>query len=156
MKKLPFDIRQTCQIIVFIGIQASGKTTFFKQWLAPHGYVHINLDTLRTRPRESLAIQECYDREQSFVVDNTNPEKTDRERYIQDAKAHGYEVIGIFFQSIVRDCIVRNDMREKKVPVKAIPCTQNKLQLPNYAEGFDKLYFVRIKDIDFLISEWRE
>ena len=156
MKKLPFDIKKTRQIVVFIGIQASGKTSFFKKWLAPHGYVHINLDTLHTRYKESQAIRDCYDREMSFVVDNTNPEKTDRKRYIPVAKANGYEVIGIFFQSIVKDCIARNDKRDKKVPVKAIPCTQNKLQLPEYGEGFDKLYFVRIKENEFEISDWRE
>ena len=156
MVNLPFDIRPTGQIIVFICIQASGKTTFYKQLLASHGYIHVNLDTLHTRPKESQAIQGCYDRGQSFVVDNTNPEKSDRERYIPDAKAHGYEVIGIFFQSRVRDCIARNEKRETKVPVKAIPCTQNRLQMPEYAEGFDKLYFVRIKDNEFEITDWRE
>ncbi|MBR3456117.1 MAG: ATP-binding protein [Bacteroidaceae bacterium] len=156
MKNLPFDIKKTGQIVVFIGIQASGKTTFFREWLAPHGYVHINLDTLNTRPRESQSIWECYLHGLSFVVDNTNPEKTDRERYIPEAKAHGYEVIGIFFQSSLKECITRNDNRERKVPVKAIPCTQNKLQLPEYAEGFDKLFFVRIKDNEFEITDWRE
>lgn len=156
MKKLPFDIKQARQIVVFIGIQASGKTTFYHEWLAPYGYVHINLDTLHTRRKESQAIRDCYDGEMSFVVDNTNPEKTDRQRYIPDAKEHGYEVIGIFFQSIVRDCIARNDKRERKVPVKAIPCTQNKLQLPDYTEGFDKLYFVRIKENEFEILDWKE
>lgn len=153
---MPFDIKQTGQIVIFIGIQASGKTTFFKELLAPHGYVHINLDTLRTRNRESQSIRECYGQGKSFVVDNTNPEKSDRERYIPDAKAHGYEVIGFFFQSKVRDCIARNENREKKVPVKAIPCTQNKLQLPDYAEGFHKLYFVSIKENGFEITDWRK
>lgn len=156
MKTLPFEIKKKGQIVVFIGIQASGKTSFYKERLAPHGYVHINLDTLRTRFRESQAIRDCYDLGQSFVVDNTNPEKTDRERYIPDAKAHGYEVIGIFFQSIVRECIARNEKREVKVAVKAIPCTQNKLQLPEYAEGFDKLFFVRINDNEFEITDWSE
>ena len=156
MTTLPFDIKPTGQIIVFIGIQASGKTTFYKELLASYGYAHINLDTLHTRTKESLAILDCYDRGQSFVVDNTNHEKSDRERYIPDAKAHGYEVIGIFFQSRVRDCIARNEKRETKVPVKAIPCTQNRLQLPEYAEGFDKLFFVSIRENGFAISEWKE
>lgn len=156
MKALPFDIKPTGQAIVFIGIQASGKTTFFNELLACHGYAHINLDTLHTRHKETLAIQECYAQRHSFVVDNTNPEKADRERYIPEARKHGYEVIGIFFQSVVRDCIARNEGRATKVPVKAIPCTQNKLQLPTYAEGFDKLYFVRIKGNEFEITDWKE
>lgn len=90
------------------------------------------------------------------MVDNTNPEKADRARYIPDARKHGYEVIGIFFRSILKDCISRNEMREKKVPRMAIPAAQNRLQMPEYAEGFDQLYFAQIEQDDFLITEWRE
>ena len=154
--KFPFMIKEKKQMIVFIGIQASGKTTFYKSLLAPLGYGHINLDTLRTRHKEKELLQEYLLGSRSFVVDNTNPEIADRERYIPVAKANGYEVIGIFFQSIVRDCIARNSKRECTIPLKAIPCTRNRLQLPSYSEGFDELYFVRITDNGFNITKWRE
>lgn len=156
MKDLPFEPNSTRQVIIFIGIQASGKTTFFKQELSCFGYTHINLDTLKTRNKESHAIQESFNCGHSFVVDNTNPEKSDRERYISLAKSYGYEVIGIFFQSILQDCIARNTARGSVAPTKAIPCTQRKLQFPEYAEGFDKLYFVRIADNGFEITDWKE
>ena len=142
-------------MILFIGIQASGKTTFYQNSLARHGYVHINLDTLHTRHNEQLAITDCFSRSASFVVDNTNPEKADRARYIAEAKQRGYEVIGIFFQSILKDCIARNETRAAKVPRIAIPGTQNKLQLPDYAEGFDRLYYAQIADNDFVITDWK-
>ncbi len=143
-------------MILFIGIQASGKTTFFRNMLACHRLVHINLDTLHRRHREMIAIRDCFDGRKSFVVDNTNPEITDRQRYIPLAKSHGYEVIGIFFQSRVQECIERNEQRERRVPRHAIPCTSNKLQMPSYDEGFDQLYFVRIVDNDFEITKWNE
>ena len=101
--ELPFQIHDTKQMIVFIGIQASGKTTFYQELLAYHGLAHINLDTLRTHHKETAAIEECLECGSSFVVDNTNPQITDRQRYIPLAKSHGYEVIGIFFQSRVKD-----------------------------------------------------
>ncbi len=140
-------------MILFIGIQASGKTTFYNNMLASHGYVHINLDTLRTRKKEKSAINECYEREVSFVVDNTNPEKADRAHYISEAKQFDYEVIGIFFQSVLKDYIARNENRANKVPSTAISCTQNKLQMPDYSEGFDHLYFVQIIENDFIITD---
>lgn len=155
MKGLPFETKLAKQVVIFVGIQASGKTTFFKQELSCFGYTHINLDTLKTRNKESLAIRECLNKGNSFVVDNTNPEKSDRERYISLAKSYGYEVIGIFFQSILQDCIARNTARGSVVPAKAIPSTQRKLQLPEYFEGFDKLYFVRIVDNGFEITDWK-
>lgn len=153
---LPFEPRPFKQVLVFIGIQASGKSTFYKDMLACYGYVHVNLDTLHTRNNEHKAISDCYDKNLSFVIDNTNPEKNDRARYIPDAKSHGYEVIGFFFQSILKDCIARNEMRERQVPSHAISCTQNKLQMPEYSEGFDKIYFVRITDNGFEITDWIE
>ena len=154
--QLPFQINDTMQMIIFIGIQASGKSTFFRSMLANHGLVHINLDTLHRRHKESLAIRDCLDRRKSFVVDNTNPQIIDRQRYIPLAKAHGYEVLGIFFQSRVGDCIERNEQRQHRVPRIAIPCTSNKLQIPSYDEGFDQLYFVRIVDKSFEITKWKE
>lgn len=139
-----------------MGIQASGKSTFYQQMLL-HTHAHISLDVLRTRGRELQAINECVEEGRSFVVDNTNPEKTDRQRYISIAKEHGYSVIGIFFQSIVKDCIRRNEMRDKGIPPKAIACTSNKLQMPSTTEGFDDLYFAKMNNNNgFDIEPWIE
>ena len=41
--------------IIFTGIQASGKSTFFKQHFRS-GFVHINLDTLHTRNKEAAIL----------------------------------------------------------------------------------------------------
>jgi predicted kinase len=143
-------------MIVFIGIQASGKTTFYEDLLACHGFVHINLDTLHTRAKEAKALQECFESGRSFVVDNTNPQKVDRQRYIPLARSYGYEVVGIFFQSRVKECIERNAARERAVPQHAVACTSCKLQMPSYDEGFDQLFFTRIADDGFEITEWKE
>lgn len=153
---LPFKLTDK-QAIIFMGIQASGKTTFYEQMLADKGYTHISLDVLHTRNREDLLLAECLDNGRSFVVDNTNPEISVREKYIKKAKEYGYQVIGIFFQSKVRDCMRRNEQRGLKVPQKAIACTSNNLQLPSLDEGFDELYFVSINiNHQFKISPWRE
>ena len=119
-------------------------------------YTHISLDILHTRNKEGLLLMECLNNRQSFVVDNTNPEINDRALYIQKAKQYGYHVIGIFFQSIVKDCVKRNDERGGKVPSKAIAAASNRLQLPSRLEGFDELYFVRLENNDFVISNWEE
>lgn len=154
--KLPFQITDTSQIIIFIGLQASGKTTFYESLLACRGLVHINLDTLHTRHQEAMAIRTCLDSKKSLVIDNTNPQIIDRQRYIPLVRAQGYEVIGIFFQSRVRDCIERNEQRDCRVPRHAIPCTSSKLQMPTYDEGFDQLYFARIVDQGFEITKRNE
>lgn len=153
--ELPFK-KSEKQAIIFIGIQASGKTTFFHRMLTDEAYIHISLDILHTRNREKELLIDCLESGLSFVIDNTNPEIADRRKYILKAKEYGYTVIGIFFQSILKDCVQRNKERGEKVPSKAIASTSNKLQMPSRAEGFDKLYFIKIIDDDFDISIWRE
>lgn len=155
MCKVPFEKKEK-QAIIFIGIQASGKSTFHERLLNNGTFTHISLDILHTRNKEEQLLMECLVEGKSFVVDNTNPEITDRARYISKAKEYGYHVIGIFFQSIVKDCVKRNKERDNKVPSKAIAYTSNKLQMPSKAEGFDKLYFARIVNDDFEITTWRE
>lgn len=158
MKKmidLPFNIKSSKQAIVFIGIQASGKSTFYKNLLYEHGYVHINLDTLRTRKKEEMLLNECFNQKASFVIDNTNPTIEDRKKYILKAKQYEYEVIGVFFQSILKDCIARNENRGTSLPAHAIAYTQKRLQIPEYTEGFDKLFFVKLNETGFEITNWK-
>lgn len=144
-------------VIIFVGVQASGKSTFYKQHFEGE-FVHVNLDSLRTRNKERLLIEECFQNKKGFVVDNTNPTKMDRERYIGSAKEHGYRVIGYYFKSDVKSCLSRNSKREgkKQVPNVAVLSTYNKLELPSYTEGFDELYYVQILDSEFHVENWRD
>ena len=141
---------------ILIGIQGSGKSTFYHQFLSD--MVHVNLDTLRTRHREKELIRECFENGRSFAVDNTNPTRADREKYITEAKACGYRVVGYFMESKLQACIARNNLRtgEAKLPAKAIAATSNKLELPFFDEGFDELWFVANDGETMTISEWRE
>ena len=140
---------------IMIGIQASGKSSFCKSNLQE--YTRINLDELNTRNKERIAIMETIQSGVDIVIDNTNPTKGDRGKYISIARSHGYDVVGYFMQSKLQDCIDRNEQREGKasVPRKAIACTSNKLEIPDYSEGFDKLYFVSISEDGYKIDEWR-
>ena len=132
---------------IMIGIQASGKSRFCAEKLAD--YVRVNLDTLHTRNKENMAIEDAISRQVDLVIDNTNPTADDRAKYICIARAAGYKVVGYFMQSKLQDCIARNELREgkAKVPRTAIANTSNKLEMPSCAEGFDELYFVSIVDV---------
>ena len=144
-------------IVILMGLQGSGKSTFYSRYLADD-FVRVNLDTLKTRHQEKLLIEECVRSESNFAVDNTNPTRLDRERYIKPAKEAGYRVIGYFLESKIKDCIQRNALREGKarIPEKAIAATSNKLEIPSYEEGFDELYFVKNNGEAMTIEEWRK
>lgn len=148
-----FDIMK--RAIIMIGIQGSGKSTFCQQHLPD--VCRINLDSLKTRKNETRLVEQCHAEGRDYVVDNTNPMKADRARYIPAAKEAGYRVIGYFMQSRLHECIQRNEARQGKerVPATAIAMTSNKLEMPSYAEGFDELYFVTNDGATMTVSEWR-
>lgn len=155
MNTIPFNITYKTAII-FVGIQAAGKTSFYQQMLANKGFVHINLDTLHTRNKERLLMEQCAAQGKSVVIDNTNPTIADRERYITFFKEHGYRIIGLYFQSRLQECLQRNEERERVVKRLAILGTYSKLQMPNLSEGFDELYYVSINNNNFQINEWQD
>lgn len=144
-------------MVLMIGIPASGKSTFYQNKLS-EDYVRVNLDTLKTRERESELIDKCFSEGKSFVIDDTNVTKDLRQGFIAWALHHGYRVVGYFMRSRVKECVSRNRQRtrEARVPDTAIANMSNKLQQPHWDEGFDELYYVEIKNGDYVISKWRE
>ncbi|MEN8221264.1 MAG: AAA family ATPase [Pseudomonadota bacterium] len=144
------------EAILFTGIQATGKSTFYKQNFSDT-HLRINLDMLKTRPREDIILKACLEAKQRFVVDNTNPTAENRQKYIALAKAAGFKIIGYYFQSKLKDAIRRNSRRTGKacIPEKGVRAAYAKLQIPNFSEGFDSLYYVTINgDNTFTIKEW--
>lgn len=139
---------------IFIGVQASGKSSFYEKNLGD--VPRISLDILKTRHREKTALNEAISAGADLVIDNTNPTAADRLRYIVPAKAAGYRVIGYYFSSKIADCIARNRLREgeKRVPDTAVAHTFKIMELPCFEEGFDELYYVSMNENGFTVSEW--
>src|SRR5215831_19902644 len=85
------------QAVIFIGIQASGKSSFYlSRFFRTH--IRINLDMLKTRHREDILLRACIEAKQRFVVDNTNPTVESRAKYMI-AKQAGFQMVGYYFQS---------------------------------------------------------
>lgn len=148
------DHDQLMESVIFTGIQASGKSMFYRErFFATH--VRINLDMLRTRHRESLLLRACIDGQQHFVVDNTNPTAAERARYIVPAREAGFRVVGYVFPSDVGGSIRRNATRpeRERVPPAAIGGTAKRLEMPRWDEGYDELYAVRIDEMGTFVME---
>jgi predicted kinase len=145
------------EMIMFIGIQATGKSSFYRaKFFRTH--VRINLDMLRTRRREKLLLDACIAGRSDFVVDNTNLTREERRIFIAPARAAGFRVVGYYFESKVADALRRNAERlaDERVPDKAIPGSSNRLELPAPEEGFDELFYVRLTDHNqFSVEKWK-
>ena len=131
------------QAVILIGIQGSGKTTFYRERFFDT-HVRISLDLLKTRNRELAFLQTCLTTRQRFVVDNTNVTAKGRAVYIAAAKKAGFQVHGYFFDTTARDALRRNSQRSGKavIPVAGVLATLKRLERPEIAEGFDELYVV--------------
>jgi len=142
------------EAVIFIGIQGSGKSSFFRERFFDT-HVRINLDMLRTRRREELLVSACLQGGQPFVIDNTNTVPSDRARYIEPARATGFRTVAYFFEASLREAMQRNNLRagKQKVPAPAVAAAFKKLIPPSTDEGFDEIYSVKLTaDRGFVVA----
>ena len=145
------------EAVIFIGIQASGKSTFYKQRFVDT-HIRINMDMLHTRHREQIILRACLEAKQPFVVDNTNALTRFRATYIEAAKAAHFRVIGYYFRTNLSVALQRNQQRppHQVVPEKGLFGTYHQLNLPTWEEGFDELYYVTsTENQEFDVQGWR-
>ena len=137
------------QLIIFTGVQASGKSTFYKQYFYDT-HLRINLDMLKTRHRENIIFEASLRSKTKMVIDNTNMTIHDRERYIQRAKDADFEVVSFYFETDLHSTLQRNAQREgkAKIPEVGVKATFQKLEKPTSMEGFDTLFKVKLIEND--------
>src|ERR1700730_11202058 len=127
------------EAVIFVGVQGSGKTSFYRERFF-ESHVRVSLDMLLSRQREQFLFAACLQAKQPFVIDNTNPMPSDRSRYIVPARASGFKIIGYSFQTSLKDAIRRNNQRggKQKIPVPGVAATFRKLQAPTFDEDFEE------------------
>lgn len=132
------------ELILFVGLQAAGKSTYYRTHFAAT-HVHVSKDLMKNardrEMRQQQMIGEALAVGKSVVVDNTNPTPAVRAPLIAIGRRHGARVIACFFEAVVKDAVARNRLREGKerVPDVALYVTARKLVAPTLDEGFDEV-----------------
>jgi predicted kinase len=150
------------ELILFIGLQAAGKSSFYRvRFAGSHILVSKDCFPNNRNParRQRQLIEEALGAGRSVVVDNTNPTAADRAELIGLAQSLGATVTGYYFESRLADCLERNRQRQGKarVPDVALYATRKRLCRPTLAEGFDRLCYVRSLGADrFEVLDWNE
>ena len=142
------------QAVIFSGVQASGKTTFYvERFLSTH--VRISMDLMRTRHRERRFLETCLQTGQRFVVDNTNPTASERRRYVESALEAGYEVVGYEFRASAGEALERNSRRagRAQIPISGLLGTFKRLEGMRLEEGYARVLVVEIGEAgQFVVS----
>ena len=130
-------------MVIFMGLHRSGKTYYFN-WHYAGKFIHIDSGDYPTGNKEQMAIQKCMAKGIDFVIDNMNDTKAGRAVYIQSAKAAGYRIIGYLFTTQISDHYEQFDrsFRLEQRYAKIMPVELSRLELPDYSEGFDELYYI--------------
>ncbi|HEX7192636.1 MAG TPA: ATP-binding protein [Thermoanaerobaculia bacterium] len=135
------------ELIIFVGLQGSGKTTWYREHFGAT-HVHVSKDLMpnaRNRDRrQQQQIEEALAGGRSVVVDNTNPSLESRAPLIALGHRHRARVIAIYFEAHVPTSLSRNRTREGKarVPEVAIFRTKKQLVPPSLEEGFDEVRII--------------
>lgn len=149
-------------LVIMMGLQASGKSSFVRAHLATSHEVAIKdvWPNARNQQRRQLAlVNDHLGNGRPVVVDNTNPSVADRAPLIKLGREHGAAISGYWLESNVQACVVRNAARRRRerVPDIGLYATVGQLTSPNSDEGFNELFFVRLTDGGaFMADAWIE
>lgn len=138
------------EAVILVGLQGSGKSTFYRQRFAAT-HVHVSKDLMRNarrkEARQHALITAALARGAALVVDNTNASAEERQRIIAVAKAHEARVAGYWFPPDLPVLLARNAAREgrARIPDVALFATLKRLDEPRLEEGFDHLFVVRTR-----------
>jgi len=141
------------EMIINTGFAGCGKSSYTTKYILPHGYRCINQDTLKTANRCLKECEKLIKEGQSVVIDNTNPNKDTRKKYINLAKKYGLKVRSLCFMATMGQSLHNNYYRfvvggKSLVPKIAYNIYNKKFEEPIKKEGFDK-----IEKIPFVIDE---
>jgi predicted kinase len=137
------------ELVVLVGLQASGKSTFWERCLRD-GHVRVSKDLFPRSARHKQArqmrlVEEALAAGRSVTVDNTNPSPEEWRPLVAAARAHGAAVTAYWFPPDLAGTLRRNAGRtgRARVPDVGIHATLRRLRRPTPADGFDAVYDVR-------------
>ena len=156
---LPSFKSSTKHLVIMVGAPASGKS-YYSLGLESKGFVRINKDTMKTDKVAEKAFNAAFKDGRNIVIDNTNPTKETRAKWIAAAKKASYSVTIVwmnFPMAVVEFLdnyrIYRNKNQDTHVPAVAMRVYYKKLEAPTHDEC-DNLVEVKTINNTEMLSVW--
>lgn len=141
-------------VAVLVGLQASGKSTFYEQHL--HGrYELVSKDLFpraarRKQDRQMRLVEAALEAGRSVAVDDTNPSPEEWVPLLAAGHARGATVTAYWFPPDLPGSLMRNAARQgrDRIPDTGLRATAKRLRRPSRADGFDAVLEVRFDGRD--------
>ena len=163
VSKKVYEIQQLSSskkhLVIMVGSPASGKS-YYSQKLENTGFLRINKDTMKTDKMIFKVFNEGIKDGRNIVIDNTNPTKEVREKFITAAKKASYYVSIVWMNfpiSVVEYLdnyrIAKYKNQEYHVPIVAMRVYYKKLEKPTQKEC-DTLIEINTIDAPDMLNVW--
>jgi DNA 3'-phosphatase len=146
-------------LVIMVGSPASGKS-YYSLELEKKGFVRINKDTMKTDKVAEKAFNAAFKDGRNIVVDNTNPTKEARAKWIAAAKKASYSVTVVWMnfpmpvvEFLDNYRIYKNKNQDTHVPAVAMRVYYKKLEAPTQDEC-DNLVEVKTINNTEMLSVW--
>jgi bifunctional polynucleotide phosphatase/kinase len=137
-------------LIIMIGSQASGKTTFVKKKILNKfpNFVHVSLDQIKSINKLIKIVSEELKNNNTVIIDNTNYDKNKRLVWLNLGKSLNKPIVGIFMNidkeialhmNTYRSCKKIASCDDKIIPDVAIHKYYKNFEEPSINEGFNNL-----------------
>jgi len=167
------------ELIVLIGLPASGKTTWAKRYMQENkeNTVWLSSDDIRKELSGDEATQllpncetvgeshakvfellhsrvkENLQKGINVIYDATNTSAKRRTSLLKEMAKHHLAATAVYFNTSVGKCIFRDSIRDRSVGEEVIRKMYKGLQVPTYSEGWDLIKFVKF--VDPIRVDWR-
>ena len=146
------------KLIFMIGLPGSGKSTYAERNLGDCEI--LSSDKLRVelfndvnnQDNNQLVFDTLFQRARDFliqgknvVIDATNVDREEREKSLSHFKDLNVIRIAMVVKTPVKECILRDSLRDRTVGKDVILKFRRKFTYPTKKEGFDKVVFVKSK-----------
>lgn len=156
------------ELVVTVGLPASGKDTYYNSVLKDMGYIHVSSDNIRTEIFGDVndqkhnaevfdimmkRVKEALREGKSCCYNATNLNAKRRMNFIKEIKAA--QIANIKYSCAMfivpfEVCKARNAARDRVVPEYVMERMYKSFQAPCYAEGWDEIRNAYAQDCDLL------